>query len=144
MGDGIQAAKAGILEIGDIFVVNKSDRDGAQALIRELADMIALGERPAGAWKPPIVSTVATRAAGIGELLDRIDQFRAGPAGERGLAAYAGWPGPGGGREPGPGPAAAPSSRSRTSGRAGCDWPGRSAGASWTRTPPPTSLSAAR
>ena len=45
MGDGIQAAKAGILEIGDIFVVNKSDRDGAQALVRELRTMIALAQR---------------------------------------------------------------------------------------------------
>ena len=45
MGDGIQAAKAGILEIGDIFVVNKSDRDGAQALVRELRTMIALADR---------------------------------------------------------------------------------------------------
>ncbi|HKX14751.1 MAG TPA: methylmalonyl Co-A mutase-associated GTPase MeaB, partial [Propionibacteriaceae bacterium] len=59
MGDGIQAAKAGILEIGDIFVVNKSDRDGAQALIRELRTMIALADRGPQDWKPPIVSTVA-------------------------------------------------------------------------------------
>ena len=77
MGDGIQAAKAGILEIGDIFVVNKSDRDGAQALVRELRNMVALGEWPAGAWKPPIVSTVAHEGRGITELLDRIVRFRA-------------------------------------------------------------------
>jgi LAO/AO transport system kinase len=77
MGDGVQAAKAGILEIGDIFVVNKSDREGAQALIREIRTMVALGERPACAWKPPIVSTVAHEGRGIGELSDRIVQFRA-------------------------------------------------------------------
>src|SRR5690349_16192681 len=59
MGDGIQAAKAGILEIGDIFVVNKSDRDGAQALVRELRTMIALAQREPEDWKPPIVTTVA-------------------------------------------------------------------------------------
>ena len=77
MGDGVQAAKAGILEIGDIFVVNKSDRDGAQALIRELRGMVALGEREPDAWKPPIVATVAHRGEGIDDLLGRIEQFRA-------------------------------------------------------------------
>jgi LAO/AO transport system kinase len=77
MGDGVQAAKAGILEIGDIFVVNKSDRDGAQALVRELRNMVALGEWPAGVWRPPIVSTVAHEGRGITELLDRIVRFRA-------------------------------------------------------------------
>jgi LAO/AO transport system kinase len=76
MGDGVQAAKAGILEIGDIFVVNKSDRDGAQALVREIRNMVALGERPVGAWKPPIVSTTAHEGRGIAELRDRIEEFR--------------------------------------------------------------------
>ena len=75
MGDGVQVAKAGILEIGDIFVVNKSDRDGAQAVVRELRNMVALGERPAGAWRPPIVSTVAHEGRGITELLDQISKF---------------------------------------------------------------------
>jgi LAO/AO transport system kinase len=77
MGDGIQAAKAGILEIGDIFVVNKSDREGAQALVRELRTMIALGDRDAEDWKPPIVSTVAYDNRGIEDLLASIDRFRA-------------------------------------------------------------------
>ena len=77
MGDGVQAAKAGILEIGDIFVVNKSDREGAQALIRELRGMVALGERDPDQWKPPIVATVASRGEGIADLLGRIEQFRA-------------------------------------------------------------------
>ena len=77
MGDGIQAAKAGILEIGDIFVVNKSDREGAQALIRELRTMIALAHRRPQDWKPPIVSTVAYEHRGIDDLLEAVDQFRA-------------------------------------------------------------------
>jgi LAO/AO transport system kinase len=76
MGDGIQAAKAGILEIGDIFVVNKSDRDGAQALVRELRTMIALADRGPQDWKPPIVMTVAYENRGIGDLLAAIDRFR--------------------------------------------------------------------
>ena len=76
MGDGIQAAKAGILEIGDIFVVNKSDRDGAQALVRELRTMIALADRSPQDWKPPIVRTVAYEHRGIDDLLEAIDRFR--------------------------------------------------------------------
>ena len=77
MGDGIQAAKAGILEIGDVFVVNKSDRDGAQALIRELRTMIALAQRGPQDWKPPIVSTVAHQNQGLEDLLAAIERFRA-------------------------------------------------------------------
>jgi len=77
MGDGIQAAKAGILEIGDIFVVNKSDRDGAQALVRELRTMIALADRDPHDWKPPIVSTVAYEHRGIDDLVLAVDRFRA-------------------------------------------------------------------
>jgi LAO/AO transport system kinase len=76
MGDGIQAAKAGILEIGDIFVVNKSDRDGAQALVRELRTMIALAQRGPEDWKPPIVLTVAHEHRGIEDLLEAVGRFR--------------------------------------------------------------------
>ncbi|HEY5821768.1 MAG TPA: methylmalonyl Co-A mutase-associated GTPase MeaB [Propionibacteriaceae bacterium] len=76
MGDGIQAAKAGILEIGDIFVVNKSDRDGAQPLVSELRMMIGLGTRGPQDWKPPIVSTVAHEGHGIEELLVEVAAFR--------------------------------------------------------------------
>lgn len=65
MGDGIQAAKAGILEIGDLYVVNKADRDGADATARELNHMLGLGEaRSAGDWRPPIVKTVAAKGWG--------------------------------------------------------------------------------
>ena len=63
MGDGIQAAKAGILEVADVFVVNKADRDGADQTVRDLRAMLSLGGRhtAAGAWRPPIVKTVASR-----------------------------------------------------------------------------------
>ena len=74
MGDGIQAAKAGILEIGDIYVVNKADRDGADQVRRDLRSMIALGDRPEGAWRPPIVKTVAHRGEGIDEVVAEIDK----------------------------------------------------------------------
>ncbi|GAB1820721.1 methylmalonyl Co-A mutase-associated GTPase MeaB [Herbidospora sp. RD11066] len=70
MGDGVQAAKAGILEIADVFVVNKADRDGAQSTVRDLRNMIALGSP---AWRPPVVPTVAVRDEGIGDLLDALD-----------------------------------------------------------------------
>jgi LAO/AO transport system kinase len=73
-GDGIQAAKAGILEIGDIFVVNKADRDGADQLRRDLRAMVALGERPEGGWKPPIVKTAAHRGEGIDQVVLEVDR----------------------------------------------------------------------
>ena len=74
MGDGIQAAKAGILEIGDLYVVNKADRDGADQVRRDLRSMLALGERPEGAWRPPIVKTVAARGEGIDEVVAELDR----------------------------------------------------------------------
>jgi LAO/AO transport system kinase len=77
MGDGIQAAKAGILEVGDIFVVNKADRDGADSTVRELRNMTALGDRAAGGWVPPVLKTVASTRAGITELVEAIDRHAA-------------------------------------------------------------------
>ncbi|KOU58596.1 methylmalonyl Co-A mutase-associated GTPase MeaB [Streptomyces sp. NPDC054949] len=78
MGDGIQAAKAGILEIGDVYVVNKADRDGADATARELNHMLSLGEsRGKGDWRPPIVKTVAARGQGIDELVEALEKHRA-------------------------------------------------------------------
>jgi LAO/AO transport system kinase len=76
MGDGIQAAKAGILEVADVFVVNKADRDGADATVRDLRYMLSLGGRhsEAGAWRPPIVKTVAARSEGIDDLLAALDK----------------------------------------------------------------------
>jgi LAO/AO transport system kinase len=76
MGDGIQAAKAGILEVGDVFVVNKADRDGAQATRRELRSVVAMADRPEGAWRPPIVMTVASRGEGVDDVVEAIDQHR--------------------------------------------------------------------
>ncbi|MWA13671.1 methylmalonyl Co-A mutase-associated GTPase MeaB [Streptomyces sp. BA2] len=87
MGDGIQAAKAGILEIGDVYVVNKADRDGADATARELNHMLGLGEsRAAGDWRPPIVKTVAARGEGIDEVVEALEKHRAWME-ERGVLA---------------------------------------------------------
>ena len=78
MGDGIQAAKAGILEIGDVFVVNKSDRDGADATVRDLRHMISLGDRTEpGLWRPPVVKTVASQKVGLDEVMEALDKHRA-------------------------------------------------------------------
>ena len=71
MGDGIQAAKAGILEIGDIFVVNKADRDGAQSTRRELRSVVSMTDR-VSSWQPPILLTVATTGEGVGEVAEQI------------------------------------------------------------------------
>ncbi len=72
MGDGIQAAKAGILEIGDIFVVNKADRDGATSTRRELRSVVAMTDRVDGGWQPPILLTVATTGEGVDEVAAKI------------------------------------------------------------------------
>jgi LAO/AO transport system kinase len=72
MGDSIQAAKAGILEIADIFVVNKNDRPGAQETIRDLRTMVAMADHDASTWKPPIVAATAATGAGIEELVGRL------------------------------------------------------------------------
>jgi LAO/AO transport system kinase len=72
MGDSIQAAKAGILEIADVFVVNKADRDGAQQTVRDLRNMIALAA-PEG-WKPPIVPTVAVKDEGVADVIERLGE----------------------------------------------------------------------
>ncbi|AKU17496.1 methylmalonyl Co-A mutase-associated GTPase MeaB [Luteipulveratus mongoliensis] len=75
MGDGVQAAKAGILEIGDVFVVNKADRDGADITVRDLRGMISLGDRSEpGLWRPPVLKTVAERSEGIDELMEALDK----------------------------------------------------------------------
>ncbi|ANY05699.1 methylmalonyl Co-A mutase-associated GTPase MeaB [Pseudonocardia sp. HH130630-07] len=74
MGDGVQAAKAGILEIGDVFVVNKADRDGARRTVRELRNMLHLRDAGPDDWRPPVLSTVAARAEGIDGLADTLDE----------------------------------------------------------------------
>jgi len=77
MGDAIQAAKAGILEVGDVYVVNKADRDGADSAVRELRHMLTLGERrQPGNWRPPILRTVASRGEGLDEVVEALDKHR--------------------------------------------------------------------
>jgi len=78
MGDGIQAAKAGILEIADVFVVNKADRDGADQVARDLRYMQSLGGKhsEAGSWRPPIVKTIAARAEGVEDVVAAMDKHR--------------------------------------------------------------------
>jgi len=74
MGDDIQAIKAGIMEIGDVFVINKADRDGVYATEKELESLLSLASRDDG-WDPPIVKTIATENSGIPELADAITRF---------------------------------------------------------------------
>lgn len=73
-GDSVQAMKAGLMEIADIFVLNKSDRDGAQRAVQELETILHL--RAAAAWNPPVVSTVASAAKGIAEVWEKIQLHR--------------------------------------------------------------------
>lgn len=76
-GDEVQALKAGIMEIADIFVVNKADREGADRLVQSVAAMLALHHAAEGEWRPPIVKTEATSGAGVPELLEAVQKFRA-------------------------------------------------------------------
>jgi LAO/AO transport system kinase len=76
-GDEVQALKAGLMEIADIFVVNKADREGADRTVASIEAMLSLQTYPAGAWRPPIVKTEATASKGIAELRDAIERFRA-------------------------------------------------------------------
>lgn len=77
MGDGVQAAKAGILEVGDVFVVNKADRDGADATVREIRHMISLGDRSnPGLWRPPVLKTIADRSEGRDEVMEALAKHR--------------------------------------------------------------------
>jgi LAO/AO transport system kinase len=77
MGDGVQAAKAGLLEVADVLVVNKSDRDGADDAVRELRQMVSTAsDRQPGSWRPLVVRTVATAEGGIRELVEAIDKHR--------------------------------------------------------------------
>lgn len=76
LGDGIQAAKAGVVEIADVFVVNKADRDGADQVARDLRHMQTLGGWNPAAWQAPIVKTVAARGDGADAVLDAIEAHR--------------------------------------------------------------------
>ncbi|MDT7728221.1 MAG: GTPase [Actinomycetota bacterium] len=79
MGDGIQAAKAGVLEIADVFVVNKADRDGAETTVHDLKQMISFGRKEirGRSWRQPIVRTVASRGEGVGDVVRALDEHRA-------------------------------------------------------------------
>ncbi|HEX4425902.1 MAG TPA: methylmalonyl Co-A mutase-associated GTPase MeaB [Terriglobales bacterium] len=76
MGDDVQTIKAGIMEIADIFVINKSDREGAERVEREIRALQSLAIR-SDQWTPPIVKTVASEGTGIGELADAISGYEA-------------------------------------------------------------------
>ncbi|MFN2455218.1 MAG: methylmalonyl Co-A mutase-associated GTPase MeaB [Pyrinomonadaceae bacterium] len=76
MGDDVQAIKAGIMEIGDVFVINKADRDGVLRTEKEIEALLSLAMRT-DFWSPPIVKTVATANSGIEELADAIESYRA-------------------------------------------------------------------
>ena len=73
-GDAIQANKAGLMEIADLFVINKADRDGTRETHRDLEAMLDLGE--VGDWRPPVVETVATTGAGVDEVWDAVGRHR--------------------------------------------------------------------
>jgi LAO/AO transport system kinase len=73
MGDAVQAVKAGILEVADVFVVNKADREGADATVRDIRGMLRLGERTQEkSWEPPVLKTVAERREGLDDVLAAI------------------------------------------------------------------------
>ena len=76
-GDAVQAAKAGLLEIADVFVVNKADRPGAEDARRDLEHMLDLASLPDEAWRPPTVLAVASTDAGTEDVVQAIDSHRA-------------------------------------------------------------------
>ena len=83
-GDEVQALKAGIMEIADIFVVNKADREGADRTVSSIEAMLSLHTFGQGQWRPPIVKTEATTGRGVPELLETIERFKAHTAGTQG------------------------------------------------------------
>jgi LAO/AO transport system kinase len=80
MGDSIQAAKAGILEVSDVFVVNKADRDGASQVVRDVTAMLrtapSVPAAESAGWTPPVLRTQADQGAGIGDLVAALDAHR--------------------------------------------------------------------
>jgi LAO/AO transport system kinase len=83
-GDEVQALKAGIMEIADIFVVNKADREGADRMVTSIESNLALQTFAAGEWRPPILKTEATTGAGVRELVETIERFRTHTAATQG------------------------------------------------------------
>lgn len=84
-GDGVQAFKAGIMEIADVFVVNKSDQPGSGRLKREIKAALELAMPEAGAWQPPVLETVASDGQGVTELLETLAAHRGGLEASGGL-----------------------------------------------------------
>ncbi|MDI6097768.1 methylmalonyl Co-A mutase-associated GTPase MeaB [Actinoplanes sp. NEAU-A12] len=76
MGDAIQAVKAGVLEIADVFVINKADRPGADATYRDIQGMLALGERASGDWRPQVVRAIAAKNEGIDDVVAAVGKHR--------------------------------------------------------------------
>ncbi len=77
LGDDIQALKAGILEVGDIFVINKADREGAERAVNDIRSMIEMDEkRYRDGWKPPVLTAQAAYGKGIREILDEVERHR--------------------------------------------------------------------
>ena len=75
LGDDIQTFKAGVMEIADLYVINKADRPGADRVEQEVMSMLSLATRSDG-WHPPIIKTIATTGQGIGELVKALDGFQ--------------------------------------------------------------------
>ena len=75
-GDSVQANKAGLMEIADVFVINKADRKGVEETRRDLEQMLDLSELPHDSWRPPIVATVANSGDGVAELWDAVGRHR--------------------------------------------------------------------
>ena len=95
MGDDIQAIKAGIMEIGDVFVINKADREGVLRTQKELEALLALAHRP-DMWNPPIVRTIATESKGVEDLAKAVESYaeyfaKSGEAGQTRRRSVAKW-----------------------------------------------------
>jgi LAO/AO transport system kinase len=75
-GDAVQASKAGLLEVADVFVVNKADREGAADARRDLEGMLDLGDRPSDAWRPPVLEAVATTGGGVEEVWAAVQRHK--------------------------------------------------------------------
>ncbi len=84
MGDDVQTLKAGIMEIADIFVVNKADREGADRVVASIEALVSLQGGDERAWRPPVLRTEATRGVGIEALIEAIERFRAADPGRLG------------------------------------------------------------
>lgn len=76
MGDDVQSIKAGMLEIADVFVVNKADRPGVDQTVRQLRTMLNLGAPPADGWMPPVLTAIATTGEGCAQIVDAVEQHR--------------------------------------------------------------------